>query len=118
MAPERRRGPGRRPPDERLPPGAPREEMLGAVARKGARRERSRREGRHGIGYGLGVFGLVGWSVAIPTVIGIALGVWIDRTTGSPYSWTLMLMLAGVLLGCLNAWYWLRKEAGLDDDDR
>jgi len=118
MAPDRRRPPGRVvPPDPRAPRNA-REEMLGAVARKGARRERSRREGRHGIGYGLGMFGLVGWSVAIPTVLGIALGVWIDRATGSPYSWTLMLMLAGVLLGCLNAWYWLRKEAGLDDDER
>lgn len=95
-----------------------RDEMARAVARQGARRDRSRREGRHGIGYGLGMFGLIGWSVTIPTLLGIALGVWIDRITESPYSWTLMLMIAGVALGCFNAWYWLRKEAGLDDDER
>jgi len=90
-------------------------EMLHEVARKGARRVRARREGRHGLGYGLGLFGLIGWSVSVPTLLGIALGVWVDRTTASPYSWTLMLMLVGVVLGCLNAWYWLRREGGLDD---
>ena len=58
--------------------------LLGEVARKSERRARSRREGRHGLGYGLGLFGLIGWSVAVPTVLGIALGVWIDRRFPSP----------------------------------
>jgi len=115
MAPERstRRGDRRR-----GDPDAPHEAMLEEVARKGERRSRSRREGRHGLGYGLGMFGLVGWSVALPTLIGIALGVWIDRSVDSPYVWTLMLMLVGLAVGCLNAWYWLRKEGGWDDHDR
>ena len=90
--------------------------MLREVARKGERRERARREGRHGLGYGLGLFGLIGWSVAVPTLLGIALGVWIDRRFPSPYSWTLMLMLGGIVVGCLNAWFWLRREGGLDDE--
>ncbi len=95
---------------------AHRTELLREVARKGERRERARREGRHGLGYGLGLFGLIGWSVSVPTLLGIALGVWIDRRYPSPYSWTLMLMLVGVVLGCLNAWFWLRREGGLDDE--
>jgi len=94
------------------------EELLREVVRKGERRERARREGRHGLGYGLGLFGLIGWSVAVPTLLGIALGVWIDRRYPSPYSWTLMLMLAGIVVGCLNAWFWLRREGGLDDPPR
>lgn len=94
-----------------------RDPLLREVERKSARRARARREGRHGLGYGLGLFGLVGWSVAVPTVLGIALGVWIDRRFPSPYSWTLMGLFAGVVLGCLNAWFWLRREGGLDDDD-
>jgi len=112
-----RADPARADPARAEPARAERDAMARAVARQGERRERSRREGRHGIGYGLGMFGLIGWSVAIPTLLGIALGVWIDRATNSPYSWTLMLMIAGVALGCFNAWYWLRKEAGLDDDE-
>jgi ATP synthase protein I len=118
MAPERPPGgPGPRPSGGRGRGRRPRDELLHEVARKGARRERSRREGRHGLGYGLGLFGLVGWSVAVPTLLGIALGVWIDRRYPSPYAWTLMLMVVGVAIGCLNAWFWLQKEAGLDDDD-
>jgi ATP synthase protein I len=98
------------------PAPRPGDELLREVARKGERRERARREGRHGLGYGLGLFGLIGWSVAVPTLLAIALGVWIDRRYPSPYSWTLMLMFVGIVVGCLNAWFWLRREGGLDDE--
>ncbi len=40
-----------------------------------------------------------GWSIAVPTLIGIAIGLWIDHHWPSGYSWTFMLMLAGVALG-------------------
>lgn len=93
------------------------DDMLHEVARKSERRALARRQGRHGLGYGLGLFGLIGWSVAVPTVLGIAVGVWLDRRFPSPYSWTLMLLFVGVVLGCFNAWFWLRREGGLDDDD-
>jgi ATP synthase protein I len=73
-----------------------------------ARRQRGR--GR-GVWFGLGMFGLVGWSVAIPALIGIGLGVWIDLKWPSRYSWTLMLLVIGILLGCVNAWFWIKKES-------
>jgi len=75
-----------------------------------ARRKLKARQTRKAIWYGLGLFGMVGWSVAIPAMLGIALGIWIDRHSSSPYSWTLMLLAVGVLLGCWNAWYWVSKE--------
>jgi ATP synthase protein I len=59
--------------------------------------------------FGLGTFGLVGWSVAIPTLIGIGLGVWIDSRWPSRFSWTLMFLFAGVVVGCFNAWYWVQQ---------
>ena len=40
------------------------------------------------IWFGLGMFGMVGWSIAIPAVLGVFLGVWIDRQSASRYSWT------------------------------
>jgi ATP synthase protein I len=91
-----------------------RDDLLETVQRKEARKQRARREGERGLAFGLGLFGLVGWSVAIPTLIGIGLGVWIDARSEGPYSWTLMLMLVGVVVGCLNAWYWVRKEMHRD----
>jgi ATP synthase protein I len=55
------------------------------------------------------MFGVVGWSIAIPTLIGVAAGLWIDKTFPSRYSWTLMFLIAGIALGCMNGWYWVKK---------
>lgn len=59
---------------------------------------------------GLGMMGLVGWSVVIPTLIGVVIGVWLDRHNSEKYSWTLMLMIGGLGLGCINAWHWVKGE--------
>ena len=83
------------------------------VEKKAGRKLRARRE-KKSIWFALGMFGMVGWSVAIPTLLSIALGVWIDKHFQSRYSWTLMLLVVGVALGCLNAWYWINKESQRD----
>jgi ATP synthase protein I len=62
--------------------------------------------------FGLGMIGMVGWSVAIPTLLGVAAGMWMDRTWPGPHSWTLTMLFVGVILGCLNAWYWVRSSLG------
>ncbi len=59
---------------------------------------------------GLGMMGLVGWSIAMPTVLGAALGMWLDKNYSAEHSWTLMLLVAGLCLGCFNAWRWIDKE--------
>lgn len=81
------------------------------VGGKERRKLRARREKGRGVWFGVGMFGLVGWAVSIPTVLGTALGVWIDRTFSSRYSWTLMGLMAGVIVGCLNAWTWVKRES-------
>lgn len=80
------------------------------VARKEARKLRARRRRGRFIWSGLGASGLVGWSIAVPALLGLAAGMWIDRTWPSRFSWTLMLFVAGVIVGCLNAWYWMGQE--------
>jgi ATP synthase protein I len=59
---------------------------------------------------GLGMMGLVGWSVVVPTLLGATLGIWIDEHYPSSHSWTLALLMLGLTLGCLNAWHWVDKE--------
>jgi ATP synthase protein I len=71
---------------------------------------KARREGTKSVWFGLGMSGLIGWSVAVPTLVGAALGIWIDRRYPSPYSWTLMLLLLGLVIGCFNAWHWVDSE--------
>ncbi len=96
------------------PPERSADTLADTVRRKESRKARARREGKPGLAFGLGMFGVIGWSVTLPTLLGIALGVWIDGRTSGPYSWTLMLMIGGLILGCFNAWYWLRKEMDRD----
>lgn len=88
----------------------PEEAMVRDVAGKERRKLRAKGARSGSIWFGLGVFGLVGWSVALPTVLMTALGIYIDRRFPGQYSWTLMFLVAGVALGCWNAWYWIRSE--------
>ena len=81
-----------------------------AVAAKAARKLKARRNPAQGVWFGLGMMGLVGWSVVVPTLAGAALGVWLDNRHPSHYSWTLMLLVIGLVVGCLNAWHWVSKE--------
>lgn len=86
-----------------------RRQLLDAVERKTKRKARARREGGRPLAFGLGTFGLVGWSITIPTVLGIAFGVWLDARDSGGVSWTLTGLLVGLTLGCLNAWWWVQR---------
>jgi ATP synthase protein I len=105
------------PPDLDLPPVVlpgplhpVHDRMLRQVETKESRKLRAREEGTQSAWFGLGMFGMVGWSVAVPAVLGVLLGVWIDSNYPSRYSWTLMLLLAGLALGCFSAWRWVSRE--------
>jgi ATP synthase protein I len=80
------------------------------VEKKRKRKLRARRQKERSVWFGLGMFGLVGWSVAIPILVFLALGIWIDKRTSGPFSWTLMLLVLGVILGSIHAWFWITKE--------
>jgi ATP synthase protein I len=80
------------------------------VGAQAARKLKAQRETTKSVWFGLGMSGLIGWTVAIPTLIGAALGIWVDNHYPSTYSWALMLLLAGLIIGCLNAWHWVRSE--------
>lgn len=89
-------------------------DLRDTIGAKEARKLKARRAPNREIWFGLGMFGLVGWSVAIPTVLGVVVGIWIDVTWPSRFSWTLMLLFIGITLGCLNAWYWVTRESRHD----
>ncbi|MFC2968256.1 AtpZ/AtpI family protein [Acidimangrovimonas pyrenivorans] len=88
------------------------------IARKAEHRVRARREGRHTVWFGVGMFGLVGWAVAVPTLLGVAVGRWLDARFADGPSWTMMGLLAGVALGSANAWWWVRRTGAWRGDGR
>jgi ATP synthase protein I len=84
--------------------------LVEQVGAKAARKLKARRNPTASVYFGLGMMGLVGWSVVVPTLLGTALGVWLDKRHPSTHSWTLALLVAGLALGSLNAWHWVAKE--------
>lgn len=84
--------------------------LAGQVGVKVTRKLKARRDPAQGVWFGLGMMGLVGWSVVVPTLLGAALGLWLDKHHPGKHAWTLALLVAGLVLGCFNAWHWVAKE--------
>jgi ATP synthase protein I len=64
----------------------------------------------------LGTLGILGWSVAIPILIGIVLGRWLDSLLGTGPILMIVFLLAGIALGCGGAWRWIKKR--IADENR
>jgi ATP synthase protein I len=96
------------PPDSKPADRAP--SLAGQVGDKAARKLKARRNPTPGVWFGLGMMGLIGWSVVVPTLLGAALGLWLDEQHPGDHSWTLALLVGGLTLGCFNAWHWVAKE--------
>ncbi len=94
--------------DEPTRPALP--ALADQVGAKAARKLKARRQPPAGAWFGLGMMGLIGWSVSVPALLGVALGAWLDRHQGGTHSWTLALLVAGLTLGCFNAWRWVAQE--------
>ena len=109
--------------------------MAKAVEAREKRRQAARKEGDRSVWFGLGMMGVVGWAVAVlhdevgdrgekafymigavavPALIGVVAGLWLDAAHETERSWTLTLLLAGVALGCFNAWFWVQRESRRD----
>ncbi len=80
------------------------------VGAQAVRKLKAQRGAKKSVWFGLGMSGLIGWSVTIPTLIGAAIGVWVDKHYPSRFSWTLMLLLIGLIVGCFNAWHWVDSQ--------
>lgn len=91
-------------------PLPPKPSLSREVGARAARKLKARRNPTPGVWFGLGMMGLIGWSVVVPTLLGAALGIWLDNRHPGSHSWTLMLLLIGLLIGCANAWHWVARE--------
>jgi len=84
-------------------------DLAARIGVKAARKLKARKSDQ-GVWFGLGMMGLIGWSVVVPTLLGAALGVWLDQHHPGKHAWTLALMVVGIAIGCANAWFWVAKQ--------
>ena len=88
----------------------PEEKLMDKISSDADKKIEARKKGKE-IMFGLGIFGIVGFSIAIPTLLGILLGTYLDKRTDSSISFTITFLFLGLLVGCVNAWRWV-KETG------
>ena len=88
----------------------PEEKLMDKISSDADKKIEARKKGKE-IMFGLGIFGIVGFSIAIPTLMGILLGTYLDKRTDTSISFTITFLFLGLLVGCVNAWRWV-KETG------
>jgi len=58
--------------------------------------------------------------VEIPTLVGVAVGIGLDKNHPESFSWTLSCLILGLFAGCLISWHWItteHKEMNQNDED-
>lgn len=80
------------------------------IAEKEKQKLKALRQKNKGVWMGLGMMGMIGWSVVAPTLLGAAVSFWLDRRYPQTFSWTLSCLVIGLCVGSVIAWYWVDKE--------
>jgi ATP synthase protein I len=86
------------------------EKLSDAVKMRHERRERWRREGERSLGQNLAMIGALGWTIVLPTLLGLFAGRWLDQHFNMGIFWTLGLLVAGLAAGCALAWKRMQSE--------
>ncbi|HXW22610.1 MAG TPA: AtpZ/AtpI family protein [Rhodomicrobium sp.] len=86
------------------------EKLSEAVKTRQERRERWQREGERSIGQNLAMIGVLGWTIVLPTLLGLFTGRWLDRQFNMGIFWTLGLLVVGLTAGCMLAWRRMHSE--------
>ena len=84
--------------------------LMRSVRQRRDRQRTARREGPPSLARYLAQVGVLGWTIVVPTLLGVLLGRWIDHRLGSRIFWTGPLLLAGLALGCWSAWRWMHRQ--------
>ena len=82
---------------------------LSRLHQQWARQLRSRRDGEPSLLHQLASVGVLGWVVVVPTLLGIALGRWLDAQWATGITFTAALLMVGVVMGGWSAWRWMHR---------
>lgn len=80
------------------------------IKEKSQRKLDAKDNDKQSVWFGLGMMGIVGWTIVGPTLLGAVIGLWLDKRYPATFSWTLSGLIIGLFVGCLIAWRWINKE--------
>ena len=86
-------------------------DRLARAARTAAEREaEGRADPEPSLGARLGQIGVLGWTIVVPTLLGLFLGRWLDRALGTGIFFSTPLLMAGAAIGFWSAWRWMHRQ--------
>jgi ATP synthase protein I len=91
---------------EPVPPNG----MAEAARKEKNRRMRWRTEGEPSVMRFVGQIGVLGWIIVAPTLLGLFVGRWLDRSFGTGIFWSAALLVLGVTLGFWSGWRWMHRQ--------
>ncbi|MBY0518606.1 MAG: AtpZ/AtpI family protein [Bacteriovoracaceae bacterium] len=101
--------------DEETPPD--KKDFRDEAIKKEARKLKARRNREVSAWWGFSLFGLVGWSVVVPALIGVFVGGLLEHHYTGSHSWTVALLLTGICVGSVLALFLLAKELFKKEDE-
>ena len=91
------------------PPDPQAQDKLANAARRSAERAKASLENPEpSLGARLGQIGVLGWTIVVPTLLGLALGRWMDREFATGIFFSAPLIIIGAILGFWSAWKWMK----------
>ena len=96
---------------DRVRPGF-NDRLLRAARQAFEREERGRETPEPSLGARLGQIGVLGWMIIVPTLIGLFVGRWLDRSFAIDFArsqvfFSATLLTIGVAIGFWSAWRWM-----------
>ena len=84
--------------------------MAEAVRKQQDRYAQWRAEGEPSLLRFVGQIGILGWIIVLPTLVGMFVGRWLDRSFGTGIFWSAALLVLGVALGFWSGWRWMHRQ--------
>jgi ATP synthase protein I len=99
-------------------PGPPDGDRITRATRQARLREREARDQPEpSLGSRLGQIGILGWSIVIPTLLGLVIGRWLDRHFGTGVFFSAPLLMVGAAFGLWSAWKWMHRQTRSEHHD-
>ncbi|OXC75373.1 ATP synthase protein I [Caballeronia sordidicola] len=90
-------------------------DRMAHAARQAVQREReAREEPEPSLGVRLGQIGILGWTIVVPTLLGLVIGHWLDRHFNTGVFFSAPLLMAGAAVGLWSAWKWMHRQTRRD----